>query len=198
MDLFDIAPEGWWDDVGTLAADVAATDDTEDPTEDATDNLLFLASQQYQNEAAATAACTEQEGQHLLLGSQQYENEAIATVEQPETSTSARFRAPVTHESIDQLITSNVPEKTRKTTRWATNVWREWAVFRKSKIMQDERAHELNEDFVSMSSSDQSFWLCRFVCEVAKKDSSQYPPNTLYQICCGLMRALNWRLRSRN
>ena len=52
MDLFDIAPEGWWDDVGTLAADVAATDDTEDPTEDATDNLLFLTSQQYQNEAA--------------------------------------------------------------------------------------------------------------------------------------------------
>ena len=103
MDLFDIAPEGWWDDVGTLAADVAATDDTEDPTEDATDNLLFLASQQYQNEAAATAACTEEEGQHLLLGSQQYENEAIVTVEQPETSTSARFRAPVTHESIDQL-----------------------------------------------------------------------------------------------
>ena len=100
MDLFDIAPEGWWDDMGTLAADVAATDDTEDPTEDATDNLLFLASQQYQNEAAATAACTEEEGQHLLLGSQQYENEAIATVEQPETSTSARFRAPVTHESM--------------------------------------------------------------------------------------------------
>ena len=66
MDLFDIAPEGWWDDVGTLAADVAATDDTEDPTEDTTDNLLFLASQQYQNEAAATAAC------HLSILKHQY------------------------------------------------------------------------------------------------------------------------------
>ena len=30
------------------------------------------------------------------------------------------------------------------------------------------------------------------------KLATLYPPNTLYQICCGLMRALNWRLRSIN
>ena len=171
----DIAPEGWWDD----AADVAASG----ITEDVSDSLLLLASQQYEDDAGFT----EEEGQ--------LENEAVQSLE---TSTSARFGAPVTDESIELLITSNVPEKTRNATRWATNVWREWAVLCKSKVMQDERVHELNEDFVSMSGPDQSFWLCRFVCEVAKKDSSQYPPNTLYQICCGLMRAVNWRLRSIN
>ena len=175
-----------------LDADVTATD----VTEDAPDSSLLFASQQY--EAAAAAISTEEEDQLLLLASQRYENEDFATIEPPETSTSARFKAPVTDESIDQLITSNVPDKTRKTTCWATNVWKEWAVFRKSNVMQDERAHELNEDFVSMSGPDQSFWLCRFVCEVAKKNSSQYPPTTLYQICTGLMRALNWRLQSIN
>ena len=53
-------------------------------------------------------------------------------VESPETSASARFGAPVTAMSIDQLITSKVPAKTRKTTQWAINVWKEWAVFRTS------------------------------------------------------------------
>lgn len=83
-------------------------------------------------------------------------------VESLETSTSARFGAPVTAESIEQLITSKVPEITSRTTRWANNVWREWAVLHKSKVMQDERAHELNEDFVSMSGPDKSFWLCQY------------------------------------
>ena len=103
MDLFDIAPEGWWDDMERLDADVTATD----VTEDAPDSSLLLASQQY--EAAAAAISTEEEDQLLLLASQQYKNEDFATIEPPETSTSARFKAPVTDESIDQLITSNVP-----------------------------------------------------------------------------------------
>ena len=35
-----------------------------------------------------------------------------------------------------------------------------------------------------------NFWLCRFVVEACKRDASDYPPNTLYQLCCGLGRAL--------
>ena len=34
------------------------------------------------------------------------------------------------------------------------------------------------------------FWLSKFVHEIKKKDDSEYPPNTLYQICAGLQRAL--------
>ena len=34
------------------------------------------------------------------------------------------------------------------------------------------------------------FWLSKFVHEIKKKDSCEYPPNTLYQICAGLQRAL--------
>ena len=34
------------------------------------------------------------------------------------------------------------------------------------------------------------FWLSKFVHEIKKKDGSEYPPNTLYQICAGLQRAL--------
>ena len=67
-------------------------------------SVLLLALQQYKDKAAATAASMEEEDQLLLLASQQYENENFATIEPPETSTSARIRAPVTDESIDQLM----------------------------------------------------------------------------------------------
>ena len=139
--ISDIAPEGWWDDEERPqgAVDVAA-----DVTKDASDSLI-LASQHYEDAAAAATASTEEEDQLLLLASQQYENANAMAAESPDTSTSARFGVSVTLESIDQLITSKVEEKIRKTTRWANSVWRECAVFLKSTVMQDERAKEATD-----------------------------------------------------
>ena len=31
-------------------------------------------------------------------------------------------------------------------------------------------------------------WLSRFVLEIRRRDGKEYPPNTLYQICCGILR----------
>ena len=31
-------------------------------------------------------------------------------------------------------------------------------------------------------------WLCKFALEIRRKDGQQYPPQTLYSICCGLLR----------
>ena len=38
------------------------------------------------------------------------------------------------------------------------------------------------------------FWLLKFVAEIRKRDGSLYPPNSVYQICCGL----NSTLKSAN
>ena len=35
-----------------------------------------------------------------------------------------------------------------------------------------------------------NFWLAKFVLEVRRKDGKPYCPETLYQICCGLVRLL--------
>ena len=35
-----------------------------------------------------------------------------------------------------------------------------------------------------------NFWLCRFVAEARRVDGQPYPPDTLYQICCALLRGL--------
>ena len=44
--------------------------------------------------------------------------------------------------------------------------------------------------FTAMTEEALLFWLPNFVAEMRKSDGSLYPPNSGYQICCGLSRAL--------
>ena len=41
-----------------------------------------------------------------------------------------------------------------------------------------------------MTVRDMNFWLAKFVLEVRRRDGEPYSPETLYQICCGLLRLL--------
>lgn len=54
----------------------------------------------------------------------------------------------------------------------------------------EECLHILDADFTTMEPEAMNFCLCRFVVEARKRDGSDYPPNSLYQICCVLNRAL--------
>ena len=54
----------------------------------------------------------------------------------------------------------------------------------------EERSQDLLPDFMRMTVSHMNFWLCRFIAEARCVDGQPYPPNTLYQICCALLRAL--------
>jgi hypothetical protein len=70
-------------------------------------------------------------------------------------------------------------------------VWKEWVQHRlKDAKDPGELAFKLGSDFTKMVPKDMNFCLCRFVVEARKRDGTEYPPNTLYQICCGLGRAL--------
>jgi hypothetical protein len=123
------------------------------------DHLLLLGSQfeclstTVGNELCSEVDHTTAEVDQLLIkASQQYESNSSATaVEIPVTHVSSQFTRPVSSESIDQLIESQVLAKTRSCTRWALNVWREWAVFRRSLHPREAEgaAHELKDDFFS-------------------------------------------------
>ena len=39
-----------------------------------------------------------------------------------------------------------------------------------------------------MDNTSLQHWMSRFVLEVRKRDGTEYPPNTLYHIICGLQR----------
>ena len=74
---------------------------------------------------------------------------------------------------------SLVPETTAKSTKWAVNIWKMWS----------QNRCELNGDGPSLLSLEMlNNWLCKFVLKLRRKDGKEYPPNTLYCICCGIMR----------
>ena len=37
-----------------------------------------------------------------------------------------------------------------------------------------------------MSADSLNFWLCKFICEVAKQTGERYPPKMLYLLVCGI------------
>ena len=78
-----------------------------------------------------------------------------------------------------------------KQTDWSLSVWSQWSSYRfKNLVEVDECVHELKQEFTAMTEEALLFWLPKFVAEIRKSDGSLYPPNSVYQICCGLSRAL--------
>ena len=80
---------------------------------------------------------------------------------------------------------ASVAANTRKQTSWSVNVWKAWSGHRRLLSMYDCPPHLL---ILAKNSGELSRWLCRFVLEVRRQDGKEYPPNTLYQICCGILR----------
>ena len=79
-------------------------------------------------------------------------------------------------------------KKLENQTKWAVSVWKEWAVNRNLRLLHGEMP--FSSDIEQLSDEEIDFWLCRFVLEICRKDGNNYPPNSLYQICCGLLRHL--------
>jgi hypothetical protein len=80
------------------------------------------------------------------------------------------------------LKKKGIPDKTKSQTNWSLSVWKAWAEHRDT----DSEDYPLQADFIAMPDVESmNFWLSRFVAEMRKQDGTDYPPNTVYQICCG-------------
>ena len=100
-------------------------------------------------------------------------------------STTSRFSL-----TDDGLLTaakeSAISKNTAKNTAWFVNVWKEW-----SRHWQQSHPGNYCEWPIHLYlANDQQLdhWLSKFVLEARKKDGEQYPPNSIYAICCGLQR----------
>ena len=145
-----------------------------------TENLL-AASQQY--EAVLQNSIDEENVDgFLLVASQDYEKS---------TEVSSRWAPPTDSSEISALRKSGVPQKIQNQTNWALRVWRDWALYRRRNLVEEEETlHLLQDNFVEMDKTDMAFWLCKFVTEARRRDKEPYPPDTLYSLCCLLFRAL--------
>lgn len=92
---------------------------------------------------------------------------------------------------ISKLRDEGIPKATKKQTVWCVNLWSQWAVHRRNSLIEEaEKKNASSVNITEMSKAAIKFWLMRFVVEVRQKDGNPYTPNTLYQICCGLERAI--------
>ena len=101
-------------------------------------------------------------------------------------SPAPRFGPIVSQSEISRRHEVSVPLNTRKNSNWALNVWNDWVDYRKKADPTDPPPYLL-----TMGVTELDKWLSRFVLEVRRKDGKFYPPNSLYQLCCGSLRRVN-------
>ena len=56
--------------------------------------------------------------------------------------------------------------------------------------MEWKECRNIKTETTAMTKVELNEALCRFLLEIRKKDGSEYPPNTVHHICCGIMRYL--------
>ena len=94
---------------------------------------------------------------------------------------------------VEKRRESRIPANTKVNTSWAVRCWEECVVERNVKVKKNsskEKYYEVNPDSKKVANEQLDYWLGKFVLEIRKKKEhgSVYPPNTLYQMCCGLQR----------
>ena len=106
------------------------------------------------------------------------------------TSASANrvYASPKGRAAVQFARAASIPTKTKEQTEWAVKVWKEWALARNTRLLSDEEP--FRSTFCELTLPEMDFWLSRFILEVRKKNGDPYPPNTLYQLICGLQRQL--------
>ena len=124
----------------------------------------------------------------LLEASLEFERTAKKPIIQDQVTSSmgpqaTRFSTPKSSEDVAMAIASSVPKKTQADTKYCVELWKKWSNFRNS-ITEEQ----VPERIKAMDNEQLRYWLSRFVLEVRKRDGSEYPPNTLHHICCGLLR----------
>lgn len=97
----------------------------------------------------------------------------------------SRYAFPKTDEEIKRAREEGVPKTTRNDTAYCIRLWNDWAENR------SKHTKEIVPSFNQLHDKGLlQCWLTRFVLEVRSKKGTEYTPNTLHHIVCGIMRHL--------
>ena len=157
------------------------------------DDALFVqASQAIEQQLQETSVDTVEQ----LLGpypkKSKESDESVVALPNAASKSGKRWGSPKSDEKIADIRQAGVPNSTKKQTDWCLSVWSQWASHRQGHLIESsEKQHPLLVNFVDMPKGDMEYWITKFVVEAKCKDGTPYPPNSLYQICRGLGRALN-------
>ena len=116
------------------------------------------------------------------------------TKEVKESQVQRRFTNPKSDEEVNEIRATAVPKKTKEDTEYCMRIWNAWWKERiASNETRDDASSEVDEQIIpllQMSKEVMKHWLTLFVLEVRKQNGTEYPPNTLHHIVCGIMRYL--------
>ena len=112
-------------------------------------------------------------------------NDASAYACPSSSASSSRFAALKSDQEVEEVKKGSTAKNTSKSTAWAINIWKEWSTHRQHScpLYSDWPVHPL-----IATPGQLDYWLSKFVVEARNKNGESYPPNTLYVICCGLLR----------
>ena len=97
----------------------------------------------------------------------------------PSTSSLQRFAPPKSDKEVEAARKASMPKKTRNDMDYCMRIWMEW-----------KECRNIKTETTAMTKVELNEALCRFVVEIRKKDGSEYPPNNVHHIYCGIMRYL--------
>ncbi len=138
-------------------------------TEEEIDHIMLELSQQLQSSPTFE-----------LLDSSPTQEQLPAEQDIP-VSAASRFATPVTDEEVTEARKMAVPKRTAQDTQYCIRQFESWRDHRNLHGSIVPSLHDLDPCTLS-------HWLTRFVLEIRKVNGSEYPPNSLHHLVCGIMR----------
>ena len=88
-------------------------------------------------------------------------------------------------EQLSELSKGHIPENTLKSTKWALKVFDQWKEVRNQSYPHNPVPDDL---LLSNDTAVLNTYLSRFAVEARKVTGEHYPPSTIHQLLCGLLR----------
>ena len=133
----------------------------------------------HDRDALAQASLTLILSPTLVLSHAHVSSPTLASVS---TSCNRPFATPKTEEEIEQARLTGVPRKTQKDREYCVRLWSAWSTHYQA------AAGVTIPPLAEIDSSELQRLLTHFILEIRKKDGSEFPPNSLHHLVCGLMR----------
>lgn len=108
----------------------------------------------------------------------------------PATHLGEKFHPPKADDELKHAINDAVPASTNKKTEWACNLFEKWRQHRNNLAAFQTNLSNIGVPLAEMSDDELNYCISRFIWEVKKQDCTDFPPQTLYEIVCGLQRKL--------
>ena len=109
----------------------------------------------------------------------------LASCSSGTTPTNERFSEFISDQELSELGRGLIPANTTKSTKWALKTFELWKNSRNQSFPDDRVPQEL---FMSTDPSLLSTHLTRFAVEARKANGEHYPPSSIHQLLCGILR----------